>query len=171
MCKPFARQRARKCCQSCSRGSGYSTCAFLRGSISQPRFQITEDQAALRQIMRLRGYSLMTNVLEDYASDMELIALVSRLLPKSKSSSKIRSILKALECMVTWPLLNRNKVQDSKVNVPVEVCAGLENETIKTTAQKVPSFKWYLPQHLNRHPYSYSTIGQPFPFTIEYRRE
>ncbi len=38
--------------------------------------QITEDQAALRQIMRLRGYSLMTNVLEDYAGDMELVSLV-----------------------------------------------------------------------------------------------
>lgn len=37
---------------------------------------MTEDQAALRQIMRLRGYSLMTNVLEDYATDMELITLV-----------------------------------------------------------------------------------------------
>ena len=39
--------------------------------------QITEDQAALRQIMRLRGYSLMTNVLEDYDTDIELITLVS----------------------------------------------------------------------------------------------
>jgi len=41
---------------------------------------------------------------------------------------------------VTWPLLNRNKVQDSKVNVPVEACASLENETIKRTAQKVRFF-------------------------------
>ena len=38
--------------------------------------QITEDQAALRQIMRLRGYSLMTNVLEDHIVDIELITLV-----------------------------------------------------------------------------------------------
>ncbi|KAF8966903.1 hypothetical protein BDZ97DRAFT_1917169 [Flammula alnicola] len=80
------------------------------------RIKITDDQAALRQIMRLRGYSLMTNVLEDYASDMELITL-------------------ALECMKTWPLLNRNKVQDSKVHIPVEVCAALENETVKSLAQ------------------------------------
>lgn len=39
--------------------------------------QLTEDQAALRQIMRLRGFSLMTNVLEDHKNDIELINLVS----------------------------------------------------------------------------------------------
>lgn len=82
----------------------------------------------------------MTNVLEDYASDMELISLVSQL-QKANFNSNNSIYLKALECMVTWPLLNRNKVQDSKVDVPVGVCAGLENETIKTTAQKVCSFR------------------------------
>ncbi|KAF8804407.1 hypothetical protein BYT27DRAFT_7107098 [Phlegmacium glaucopus] len=80
------------------------------------RIKITEDQAALRQIMRLRGYSLMTNVLEDHIADLELVTL-------------------ALECMSTWPLLNRNKVQDSKVHVPVEACAALENEVVKSLAQ------------------------------------
>lgn len=39
---------------------------------------------ALRQIMRLRGYSVMTNVLEDHTTDMELITLVcSSLLEQS----------------------------------------------------------------------------------------
>ena len=37
---------------------------------------MTEDQAALRQIMRLRGYSLMSNLLEEYSNDIELILLV-----------------------------------------------------------------------------------------------
>ncbi|TFK37690.1 hypothetical protein BDQ12DRAFT_607516 [Crucibulum laeve] len=82
------------------------------------RIKITEDQAALRQIMRLRGYSLMTNVLQDYASDLELVAL-------------------ALECMSTWPLLNRNKVEDSKVIVPVQACTALGNEAVKTLAQNL----------------------------------
>lgn len=40
------------------------------------RIKITEDQAALRQIMRLRGYSLMHNVLEDHSEDLELITKV-----------------------------------------------------------------------------------------------
>lgn len=39
--------------------------------------------------------------------------------------------------MSTWPLLNRNKVQDSKVHVPVEACAAHENEVVKSLAQKV----------------------------------
>ncbi|KAF8154094.1 hypothetical protein B0H34DRAFT_661470 [Crassisporium funariophilum] len=82
------------------------------------RIKMTDDQAALRQIMRLRGYSLMTNVLEDHPADMELISL-------------------ALECMSTWPLLNRNKVQDSKVQGPVEACAVLDNETIKNMSQQL----------------------------------
>ncbi|KAH9476999.1 Histone-lysine N-methyltransferase, H3 lysine-36 specific [Psilocybe cubensis] len=91
-------------------------------------FSMTEDQAALRQIMRLRGYSLMTNVLEDHSEDMELITLVCS---------------PALECMKTWPLVNRNKVQDSKVHVPVEACAALENEVVKTLAQ-APSIRYDL---------------------------
>jgi histone-lysine N-methyltransferase SETD2 len=41
------------------------------------RIKITDDEAALRQIMRLRGYSVMTNVLQDQVSNMELLALVS----------------------------------------------------------------------------------------------
>jgi hypothetical protein len=39
--------------------------------------------------------------------------------------------------MTSWPLLNRNKVIDSTVHVPVESCAALENETVKRLAQKV----------------------------------
>lgn len=39
--------------------------------------QLTEDLAALRQIMRLRGFSVMTNILEDYNQDIEIQTLVS----------------------------------------------------------------------------------------------
>lgn len=38
--------------------------------------KITENDAALRQIMRLRGFSLMTNILQDYAKDLEVTILV-----------------------------------------------------------------------------------------------
>ena len=47
---------------------------LLKSQLTLP--QITEDASALRQIMRLRGYSLMTNVLEDYESDLEMITSV-----------------------------------------------------------------------------------------------
>jgi hypothetical protein len=49
--------------------------------------------------------------------------------------------VKALECMTTWPLLARNKVDDSKITVPVQACYASENEVIKDLAKKViPSF-------------------------------
>ncbi|KAH7882045.1 hypothetical protein F5I97DRAFT_1817718 [Phlebopus sp. FC_14] len=78
------------------------------------RIKITENEAALRQIMRLRGFSLMNNILEDNAKDLE-----------------------ALEAMIKWPLIQRNKVDDSKIRVPVEVCAQSESDTLKGLAQKL----------------------------------
>jgi [histone H3]-lysine36 N-trimethyltransferase len=39
--------------------------------------------------------------------------------------------------MTTWPLLQRNKVDDSKITVPVTVCTQSEDETVKDLAQKV----------------------------------
>lgn len=41
--------------------------------------------------------------------------------------------------MSTWPLIQRNKVEDSKVSVPVQACAESQNETIAGLAQKVRS--------------------------------
>ncbi|KAG6868781.1 hypothetical protein C0993_010708 [Termitomyces sp. T159_Od127] len=82
------------------------------------RIKLTEDQAALRQIMRLRGFSLMTNVLEDHKSDIELINL-------------------ALSCMSTWPLLNRNKVDDSHVIIHVRAIAEAEDDKNKLLAQSL----------------------------------
>ncbi|KAG6374133.1 hypothetical protein JVT61DRAFT_4779 [Boletus reticuloceps] len=82
------------------------------------RIRITENDAALRQIMRLRGFSLMTNILQDHAKDMDVTIL-------------------ALEAMVRWPLIQRNKVDDSKIRVPVQVCAESENETMRSLALKL----------------------------------
>jgi hypothetical protein len=44
---------------------------------------MTEDQAALRQLMRLRGFSLMTNILDDYAKELDIISLVYLVLVSS----------------------------------------------------------------------------------------
>ncbi|KAI0776743.1 hypothetical protein BD413DRAFT_469039 [Trametes elegans] len=82
------------------------------------RIKLTEDLSALRQIMRLRGFSVMTNILEDYSNDTEVQTL-------------------AMECMATWPLIQRNKVEDSKVNVPVRVCSESDNEALSTLAKKL----------------------------------
>ncbi|TCD67121.1 histone methyltransferase set2 [Steccherinum ochraceum] len=77
-----------------------------------------QEQSALRQIMRLRGFSVMTNILEDYSDDIEILTV-------------------AVECMMTWPLIQRNKVEDSKVNVPVKVCSESENENLASLSKKL----------------------------------
>ncbi|KAI0628512.1 hypothetical protein C8Q77DRAFT_1148962 [Trametes polyzona] len=82
------------------------------------RIKLTEELAALRQIMRLRGFSVMANILEDYSNDIEVQTL-------------------AMECMSTWPLIQRNKVEDSKANVPVKACAESENEGLAELAKKL----------------------------------
>ncbi|KAJ3904103.1 histone-lysine N-methyltransferase [Lentinula edodes] len=84
------------------------------------RLKITQEQSALRQVMRLRGYSLMKNILEDYMKDTDILGL-------------------AMECMFSWPLIARNKVEDSQVSVPVKHCMGSENESVKTWAEKLIS--------------------------------
>lgn len=45
--------------------------------------------------------------------------------------------------MSTWPLIQRNKVDDSKVSVPVEVCADSENEVLASSAKKVGGYFLY----------------------------
>ena len=45
----------------------------------------------------------------------------------------------AMECMSTWPLIQRNKVEDSKVNVPVRLCAESDNEVVSALAKRVCS--------------------------------
>ena len=42
-----------------------------------------------------------------------------------------------MECMMTWPLIQRNKVEDSKIDVPVKVCLESDNVVIAELAVKV----------------------------------
>jgi hypothetical protein len=42
-----------------------------------------------------------------------------------------------LEAMGRWPLIQRNKVDDSKITIPVRMCLESENETMRGLAQKV----------------------------------
>jgi [histone H3]-lysine36 N-trimethyltransferase len=86
--------------------------------------------------MRLRGFSLMTNILDDYAKDMEITALVGTVHPRNVFRDNTLSA-QVLECLTTWPLLQRNKVDDSKIAVPVKTCSESENEVVKAMAQKV----------------------------------
>ncbi|KZV68615.1 hypothetical protein PENSPDRAFT_582159 [Peniophora sp. CONT] len=82
------------------------------------RIQMSDDLAVFRELMRLRGFSLMTNLMNDYKEDDEVLLL-------------------ALQCMAKWPLLSRNKIDDSKINEPVERCTTSENERLKNSAQAI----------------------------------
>ncbi|KAJ3784971.1 hypothetical protein GGU11DRAFT_721283 [Lentinula aff. detonsa] len=84
------------------------------------RLKITQEQSALRQVMRLRGFSLMKNILEDYMKDTDIL-------------------VSAMECMFIWPLIARNKVEDSQVSVPVKQCLASEHENVKAWAEKLVS--------------------------------
>jgi [histone H3]-lysine36 N-trimethyltransferase len=39
--------------------------------------------------------------------------------------------------MSTWPLISRNKVEDSKVNVPIQRCTESDNIVLKKAAEDV----------------------------------
>ncbi|KAF4588782.1 histone methyltransferase set2 [Pleurotus pulmonarius] len=83
------------------------------------RVKITDDPRPLNQIMRLRGFTVMKNIMDDYAKDTEMIAL-------------------SLECMYPWPLLAQNKVRDSKVlDLVKNMATQEENESIKELSEKL----------------------------------
>lgn len=42
-----------------------------------------------------------------------------------------------MEVMMTWPLIQRNKVEDSKVHFPVQECAQSDNEGLAALAKKL----------------------------------
>ena len=42
-----------------------------------------------------------------------------------------------LECLPSWPLINRNKVEDSKIEVPVQTFLEGDNERLKGLAEQV----------------------------------
>jgi hypothetical protein len=42
--------------------------------------------------------------------------------------------------MTMWPLLNRNKVEDSRVIIPVQACVEQDNLAVKELAQKASYF-------------------------------
>lgn len=69
------------------------------------RLKITEDANALRGMLRLRGFSLMHNLLGENEDDINIAKLI-------------------LESMEKWPLMNRNKVEDSNIEEPVRRLAA-----------------------------------------------
>lgn len=82
----------------------------------------------------------MTSILEDYATDIEICTIVST---SSRSYVVVLiTITKILEYLPTWPLINRNKVEDSKIEVPVQAFLRGHNENLKDLAAQVSGPEW-----------------------------
>ncbi|KAF8332013.1 uncharacterized protein EI90DRAFT_3056248 [Cantharellus anzutake] len=82
------------------------------------RLKVTEDTNALRGMMRLRGFSLMTTLLGENEHDLNIC----------------KSILESIE---RWPLLNRNKVEDSKIEEPVRKLTASEDSALAEKAKSL----------------------------------
>lgn len=84
------------------------------------RIKITEDAKALRQLLRLRILSTLGTLVEDYRDDVEITIL----------------ILNSLETL-TSALLNRNKIDDSKMFELVQQFAQSDNGSVRVVAEKL----------------------------------
>ncbi|KAF7373580.1 Histone methyltransferase [Mycena sanguinolenta] len=75
------------------------------------RFRLTNDESTMREMLRLRCMSLMKNILDDNASDLEIFGLV-------------------VESIRPWPLAARNKVEDSAIDTSVNTILEAEDEKL-----------------------------------------
>lgn len=106
------------------------------------RIKISEDTAALRLLMRLRVFSAMKNIMGDYENDEEMQLL-------------------GIQCMTALPLIYRNKVDDSRVNIPVQACTQSGNEALKTAAQRLLD-KWATLETIYRIPKRNKETGESY---------
>ncbi|KAF8515699.1 hypothetical protein BU17DRAFT_51508 [Hysterangium stoloniferum] len=86
------------------------------------RIKMTEDPVALRQLMRLRGLSQLNTILSDWTRDVEICLVI-------------------VESLISWPLMSRNKLVDSKIEEPVKRCLDMGNEALKEGTEKLIE-KW-----------------------------
>ncbi len=74
-----------------------------------------------------------------------------------------------MESIATWPLLQRNKVEDSQIDTTVGVLAESENEVVAGLAKKVNHHSTPIDLFVNHICSSYSNIGQRSSLGIEYQ--
>lgn len=82
------------------------------------RVRMTEDSAVQGELMRRHGFSIMANVLSEYAEDGPILATT-------------------LEILLTWPVITRNKLQTTNIeDLIVELAKG-EDQIVKPLAQTI----------------------------------
>jgi len=95
--------------------------------------------------MRFRGFSLMHSLLESHQEDLKIVRLVrlyfrQSLVLTAFDEPNPRLILQILSPLKNWPLINRNKVEDSNIEEPVKRIAEAaypECPDISSLAQEV----------------------------------
>ncbi|KAJ7160997.1 hypothetical protein C8R46DRAFT_357675 [Mycena filopes] len=80
------------------------------------RFDMTDDDEVRREMLRLRCLSLMKNLLDDNASDIEIVLLI-------------------LNIIRWWPMVTRNKVEDSAINQTIQTFIEELTEKEKALAE------------------------------------
>lgn len=78
--------------------------------------------------MRFRGFSLMHSLLENHQEDLRIVELVRLYFWHGFAWKRLTrhvhpSSLQILSSLKNWPLMNRNKVEDSKIEEPVKQIA------------------------------------------------
>ena len=94
--------------------------------------------------MRLRVFSAMKNIMGDYENDEEMQLLVRVFSLIALTCHFSESLIQGIQCMTALPLIYRNKVDDSRVNIPVQACTQSGNEALKTAAQRVRHLSFFI---------------------------
>lgn len=92
----------------------------------------------------MHGFALMTTVLKELPEDKEVVKLVSCPLAQLVSTSWWAdlgiALQQVLESISEWQLVNRNKIEDSKIEAPVRACLEEEDQELKSLAERVRLF-------------------------------
>lgn len=99
------------------------------------RVLLTEDLAVQRQIMRLHGFSMMSMVLNEMAGDAEIIVAVRFAMPSY--DCRLRRFLQVLAVLAKWPLITRNKLQSTNMEINVQALAEKEDPVISEPAKQL----------------------------------
>ena len=82
------------------------------------RVRMTEDSTVQSELMRRHGFSIMANILSEYAEDGPILAT-------------------SLEILIQWPVITRNKLQTTNIEQLIVELAKGEDPIVKPLAQTI----------------------------------
>jgi hypothetical protein len=79
---------------------------------------------------------VMRALFQEFAGDLEMLSMVCSRFFSFRPSQTFLSV-QGMECMLAFPLQNRNKVDDSKIEEEVLQLVEHENESTRILAQRL----------------------------------